>query len=148
MQESQSTIVFDQRMASAYDERNAVWAAESEALCSLMRVVFAGLPANARILCVGAGTGSEILALVPAFPDWHFTAVEPSAPMLGVCRSRLEASGLSARCSIHEGFIDTLPAGEPFDAATCLLVSQFILRAEARRNSSLKLRGDCVPEHF
>ena len=37
-----------------------------------------------------------------------------------------------ARCDFHESFIDTLPARELFDAATCLLVSQFILQAEAR----------------
>lgn len=60
MQNLQSAFVFDQKMADAYDERNAVWARESEALYSLMRVVFAGLPADARMLCVGAGTGSEI----------------------------------------------------------------------------------------
>ena len=119
-------------MASGYDERNAVWAPEAEALYSLMRVVLAPLPAQARILCVGVGTGADILALAPAFPGWHFTAVEPSPAMLDVCRARVEANELSARCDFHQGFLETLPAREPFDGATCLLVSQFILQSEAR----------------
>lgn len=130
--QSQSSFVFDQKMASGYDARNAVWAPEAEALYSLMRVVLAPLPAESRILCVGVGTGADILALAPAFPDWHFTAVEPSSAMLDVCRARVEASGLSARCDFHEGFLDTLPDCEPFDGATCLLVSQFILQPQAR----------------
>ena len=124
--------LFDQKMASGYDERNAVWAPEAEALHSLMRVVLAPLPAQARILCVGVGTGADILALAPTFPDWRFTAVEPAPAMLDVCRARLKANGLSARCDFHAGFLDTLAPCEPFDGATCLLVSQFILQPQER----------------
>lgn len=80
----------------------------------------------------GRGHRLGNLALAPAFPGWHFTAVEPSSAMLAVCRARVEANGVGARCSFYEGFIDTLPVSEPFDGATCLLVSQFILHPEAR----------------
>jgi len=34
--------------------------------------------------------------------------------------------------SFHEGYLDSLPAADPFDAATCLLVSHFLLENEAR----------------
>jgi tRNA (cmo5U34)-methyltransferase len=37
-----------------------------------------------------------------------------------------------ARCSFHEGYLDSLPASGAFDAATCFLVSQFILEDGAR----------------
>lgn len=54
--------------------------------------------------------------------------------MLGACRSRAEADGFASRCRFHHSFLDTLPADTPYQAATCFLVSQFIVdRAERVR---------------
>jgi tRNA (cmo5U34)-methyltransferase len=39
---------------------------------------------------------------------------------------------VAARCAFHPGYLDTLPPAEPFDAATSLLVSQFIPDRAAR----------------
>lgn len=103
-----------------------------DALHLLISAVLADLPANARILCVGAGTGQELIYLARKFPHWHFTAVEPSAPMLDVCRHKADECGITPRCTFHQGYLDTLPASPPFDAATSLLVSQFILAPDAR----------------
>lgn len=80
------------------------------------------------------GTGSELIYLAQRFPQWHFTAVEPSAPMLDVCRRRVEACGIASRCVFHEGYLDSLPGSGAFDAATSLLVSHFILERGARSN--------------
>jgi tRNA (cmo5U34)-methyltransferase len=52
--------------------------------------------------------------------------------MLTACRERAEAHGYAQRCRLHEGNLDSLPAGEPFDAATSFLVSQFILDPRER----------------
>lgn len=52
--------------------------------------------------------------------------------MLNACRERAEANSYAQRCHFHEGYLDSLPAGEPFDAATCFLVSQFILDRRER----------------
>jgi tRNA (cmo5U34)-methyltransferase len=125
------TATFDEQ-ASSYDEKWSRLAAFRESLHLLIGAAFKDLPAKARVLCVGAGTGAEILSLAGRFPGWTFTAVEPSAGMLDVCRRRAEASGLAARCTFHEGYLESLPPAEPFDAATCLLVSQFILDPQAR----------------
>lgn len=95
MQNQKSFIVFDQEFASSYDKRRAKWSSVWDALHLLIRAVLSELPTNARILCVGVGTGSELIDLAQAFPHWHFTAVEPSAPMLDLCRQKAEASGIT-----------------------------------------------------
>jgi tRNA (cmo5U34)-methyltransferase len=123
---------FGPEHAAAYDERYAKLAAMRDALHLLVGAVFADLPAEARILCVGAGTGHELLYLARKFPGWRFTAVEPSAAMLAVCRRKAAADGIADRCVFHEGYLDSLPPGPPFDAATALLVSQFLLDPAAR----------------
>ena len=138
MQEDGSTMrsdeikaLFDQQ-AAGYDKQWAKMAPMRDALHYLLESVFAEVPEDARILCVGVGTGAELAHLAGKFPRWRFTAVEPSGAMLDVCRQRAEAEGFAARCDFHEGYLDSLPAGESHDAVTCFLVSQFILEQEAR----------------
>lgn len=133
MQNQEPTVVFDKQRASSYDTQYAKLAALSDALYVLMRVILSELPAEARILCVGAGTGSEILYLAKEFPEWRFTAVEPAAPMLDVCRRRAEDAGIASRCTFHEGYLDTLPPSPLFDAAASLLVSHFIVDPKEQR---------------
>ncbi len=97
---------------------------------------------HARILAVGVGTGEEILRLAPGNPKWHFTGEDPAAAMLAVAREKVAAAGLLDRVELVEGLIQDLPAGEPYDAATLILVQHFlpddgakleILRAIAER---------------
>jgi tRNA (cmo5U34)-methyltransferase len=132
MQRDEVPIKFDQQVASKYDQQWVKLAPIRDGLNLLIGAVLSELPAEARILCVGAGTGAEILDLAQRFPNWRFTAVEPSGPMLDVCRRRAEEHGLISRCEFHEGYLDSLPPSEAFDAATSLLVSQFILDPQTR----------------
>lgn len=104
----------------------------NNALYFLLESIFAELPSDARILCVGVGTGKELIHLAHKFPGWRFTAVEPSGAMLDVCRHQAEEAGISARCDFYEGYLDSLPTGKVHDGATCFLVSQFILENTAR----------------
>lgn len=132
MEREELQKVFDQKCASGYDQQWSRMAPLRDALHLLIGAVLSGLKADARVLCVGAGTGPELIYLAERFPTWRFVAVEPSGPMLDVCRRKAEERGVAARCEFHEGYLETLPPGEPFDAATCLLVSQFILDRQAR----------------
>ena len=127
MAETESPTIYSEKRAASYDKGWAKIAATRDALDLLIRLVLSELPENARVLCVGLGTGSELLALASAFPHWRFTAVEPAAPMLAVCRQRVEDSGFTERCTFHNGYLDTLPGSDPFDAATSLLVSHAIM---------------------
>jgi hypothetical protein len=61
MTNQESAIVFDRNMASSYDKGNAVFAPLREALNFLMRTILSELPIDAQILCVGVGTGSEVI---------------------------------------------------------------------------------------
>ena len=58
--------------------------------------------------------------------------IEPSGAMLEVCRTKAEEMGFVERCYFHEGYVDSLPGKDVHDAATCFLVSQFILEQEDR----------------
>ncbi len=133
MKNQKSSIVFDKERASSYDKRFTKLASIRDALHLLIRMQLSDLPANARILCVGAGTGIELVYLAQTFPQWSFTAVEPAMPMLDICRKRAEEYGITSRCNFHEGYLDSLPESDPFDAATCILVSHFITQPEERR---------------
>ncbi|MEJ7815473.1 MAG: class I SAM-dependent methyltransferase [Rubrobacter sp.] len=134
MKNQEPSIVFDKERAASYDKSTAVLSPMREAFHSLINVILSELPTDARILCVGVGTGSELIDLAQAFPQWQFTAVEPAIPMLDICRQRVEESGITSRCTFHEGYLDSLPASDSFDAATCLLVSHFFMQKEERRN--------------
>ena len=133
MQNPEPSIVFDEDRASTYDKRITKTAPIFEALRLLIRTILSDLPSDARILCVGVGTGSELIDLAQAFPQWQFTAVEPAAPMLDICRRRAEENGIASRCTFHQGYLASLPPSEAFDAATCLLVSHSFMQKEARR---------------
>ncbi len=126
MHHDEIKAIFDQQ-AAGYDERWAKTAPIRDALHFLLGAALSELPADARILCVGAGTGDEMFHLARQFPGWSFVAVEPSGAMLDVCRSKAREAGLQSRCQFHEGYLDALAVEGMFDAATCFLVSQFIL---------------------
>lgn len=148
MQNQKSSIVFDRERASSYDKRFAKLAVLRDALHFLIRLVLSELPADARILCVGAGTGLELIYLAQTFPQWQFTAVEPSAAMLDICRQRAEDCGIASRCTFHEGYLDSLPASDSFDAATCLLVSHFFMQQEDRRNLFSQIASRLCPKGY
>lgn len=146
MQNPDPSVLFNQDRAAVYDTQFAKLVPMRDALHLLTRILLADFPADARILCVGAGTGLELIYLAEAFPQWQFTAVEPATAMLNICRQRTEACGIASRCTFHEGCLDSLPKSDAFDAATCLLVSQFIMQIEERRNFFQANRRSTSPE--
>lgn len=131
MDRTQLESTFDQQ-AGSYDQQWERLAAFRDGIHLLAASIFGRLPRDARLLCVGAGTGAEIQFFADRFPQWRFVAVEPSPGMVRVARSRAEKHGYDDRCSFHNGYLESLPESEPFDAATSLLVSQFLLDADQR----------------
>lgn len=133
MNQQELKVVFDNQ-ASNYEQQQEKFAPVRGGLYFQLEWILSDLPQNARILCVGLGAGAELFYLAKRFPNWNFTAVEPSGAMLSECRKRAEEEGVISRCVFHEGYIDSLPDIELHDAATCFMVSQFFLEKKARSN--------------
>lgn len=83
------------------------------------------VPSHGQVLVLGAGGGLELKALADDHPGWTFAGVDPSADMLRLAEQI--AGQHAARIRLHEGYIDTAPAG-PFDGAICLLTLHFVPR--------------------
>ncbi len=148
MTDRQAAIVFDEERASTYDQRAAKVAPLRDVLNLFTRLILSELPADARILCVGVGTGLELIYLAQEFPQWQFTAVDPAPAMLDTCHQKAEEYGFASRCTWHEGYLNSLPTSAPFDAATCLLVSHFFMQQEKRRNFFSEIAARLRPEGY
>lgn len=117
-------------MAETYDEKFAKASAIQEAMHLLTRLVLNDLPPQSRILCVGVGTGAEILSLSQVHPDWTFVGVDPSPDMLKVCERRLNKAGVMNRCKLITGYVQDVPKDEPYHAVLSVLVGHFVKRDE------------------
>ncbi len=150
---------FDPARAGEYEQQSRIALAGYEAcheLTACMLAAALGSGGTANILVVGAGgTAQEILTAARLEPDWQFTAVDPSQPMLDLAVSKLQESGLAARTHVHLGTVDDLAPDERFDAATLIGVlhhlpgdeaKQAILRSIAARlkpNAPFVLASNC-----
>ncbi|MGE0494596.1 MAG: class I SAM-dependent methyltransferase [Vulcanimicrobiota bacterium] len=124
-------MIFTQEQASTYNDRYERLAPLKDVLHLCAARVLEPLPPQARVLVVGAGTGNELLYLAEHFPAWQFTVVEPSEPMLAVCRERVEQAGIAGRTTLVHGFLEDV-AVEPHHGATSFLVSHFLTERDRR----------------
>jgi tRNA (cmo5U34)-methyltransferase len=116
--------------ARSYDERNRNLAHIADCMHFLIGLALRDLPTTSHVLCMGTGTGAEILSLAKAFPHWTFTGLDPSAAMLDVARERLTEANLLDRCQLIHGYVQDAPHGETFDAALSILVAHFVKRED------------------
>jgi tRNA (cmo5U34)-methyltransferase len=115
---------FDPARAAEYQVQSRIALAGYDACHELAACTLAaaiGSSASAHVLVVGAGGGAqEIVTAGLLEPNWHFTAVDRSRPMMDIAIAQLEQRGLTARTDIHIGYVDDLPSGQRFDAATLI----------------------------
>jgi len=122
--QSTSAKKFDTARASEYAQQSRIALAGYDAchdLAACMLAASLGQSRSAKVLVVGAGgTAQEIIAMGALEPDWTFTAVDPSTPMLEAATQQLQANDLLPRTQVHLGQVEDLPADESFDAATLI----------------------------
>jgi tRNA (cmo5U34)-methyltransferase len=99
------------------------------------------VPANGRVLVLGAGGGLELKVFAEAHPQWQLLGVDPSAEMLKLAKSTLGALG--SHVALLEGYVDDV-TDERFDGATCLLTMHF-LSPEERLHTLKELRRRLKP---
>lgn len=145
MKSQESNNIFDKDTASSYDSQRDKLAPIKDALHLCIHMLLSKLPSNARVLCIGAGTGSELIYLAQAFPQWNFTVIEPASAMLEVCRQRAKELGFFSRCNFHEGYLESLPDTDAFDAATSILVSHFIVDPGERSKYFYEISSRLIP---
>ncbi len=129
---------FDPARAGEYQAQSRIALAGYDAcheLTACMLAAALGPGGPAHILVVGAGGGAqEVLTAGTLEPDWRFTAVDPSQPMMDIAVAQLRQSGLSERTETHLGYVDDLPAGQCYDAATLIGVLHHLPGNEAKQH--------------
>lgn len=133
--------------AKEYDERNRQLAPITDNLHFLIQLILKNAPVDSCVLCVGVGTGAEILSLSKTFPEWTFVGVDPSIGMLDVCCERLSSAGVLHRCKLIHGYVHDVSPGENFDAALSILVAHFV-KLEDRLNFYKAMYNRLHPEGY
>lgn len=115
---------FDPARANEYQAQSRIALAGYDAcheLAACMLSATLGGNNSAHILVVGAGGGAqEIVTASTLGPEWRFTAIDPSRPMMDIAISQLRQKGLATHTEFHLGYVDDLPSNRRFDAATLI----------------------------
>jgi tRNA (cmo5U34)-methyltransferase len=90
---------FDPSRAAEYEQQSRIALAGYDACHDLAACLLAaelGIGSEAKILVVGAGgPAQEVTKAGSMGPNWQFTAVDPSAPMLEIARARIAEAGMA-----------------------------------------------------
>jgi len=129
---------FDPARAGEYQSQSRIALAGYDAcheLTACMLAAVVGPGTNAHLLIVGAGGGAQEIVTAGALePAWRFTAVDPSQPMMDIAIAQLQRHGLNGRTETHLGYVDDLPDGHRFDAATLIGVLHHLPGDAAKRH--------------
>ena len=85
---------FDKEMAGEYDRGVRRTLPTYDSMFKLVKAYLrANMAQQKSVLIIGAGGGNELATLGPTNPEWTFTAVDPSSPMLDF--ARMKAAGFA-----------------------------------------------------
>lgn len=130
--------IFEEMGAENYDNFNSHFRTAKENLHFLNTLIFKNIPEKSNVLCIGVGTGEEIISLAQSYPNWNFVGIDPSKAMLQGCQEKVELHNLSDRCHFFHGYLSDYKPDLAFDAVTCLFVMHFIHNQDER----LKMLSD------
>jgi tRNA (cmo5U34)-methyltransferase len=118
--------IFEDMGGESYDKGNSLFYPININLHFLNALILKDLPKNARILCVGVGTGADIIDLAKTNSEWTFVGLEPAFSMLQKCEEKLKSENLINRCELFQSYLEDFKSTEKFDAVLCLYVMHFI----------------------
>ncbi|MCB2184435.1 MAG: class I SAM-dependent methyltransferase [Desulfobulbaceae bacterium] len=122
-----ATEHFNEKRANVYESKIRRMVPGYEAMHDLsLNLLRNSLPSSANILVSGVGTGQEVLAYSRVNATWCITGVDPTEKMLSIAIERVNEKDLSDRIHLKQGIVKDLPQVPCFDAATSILVMQFI----------------------
>jgi tRNA (cmo5U34)-methyltransferase len=101
---------------------------------------------HAKVLVVGAGTGKESISYALANPSWTIMGIDPTEHMLSIAAQRAAHHQLTGRVNLHLGTLQTLKSSRPFDAATSILVMQFLPDDGAKENFLREIAARLKPK--
>ena len=121
---------FTQHWASDYDERIVRLIPGYGTLHEIASCVLAaqlqGVAGEIDVLVAGAGTGRELDDLAARDPQWRFTAVDSSQPMLDNAHARATAGNYIDRVTFHAVDMQAYRTTTPHAAALAVLVMHFL----------------------
>lgn len=126
MSKEQMVKIFDDMGGDTYDKNNSFFSPINKNLNFLIDLILKDLPSNARILCVGVGTGADIIDLANNNKSWSFVGIDPAKSMLDRCEVKLRENSLQNRCELFHGYLSDFKTDESFDAVLCLYVMHFL----------------------
>lgn len=133
MEKEEVVNIFENMGVETYDGVNSHFIPVSKNLHFLSMLALKDLPSDAKILCVGVGTGSDIIDLAKFNKNWTFTGLEPSKSMLSGCIKKIEDEGLSDRCDFFNGYLSDFTSDKKYDAVLCFFVFHFINKDERNK---------------
>lgn len=86
-----------------------------------------------RLLDVGSGTGSLLLAAAARWPTLHYVAVDASGAMLGLARRRASETGLPTRAASFEVVASEAASMPLADGSVDVAASSFVLQLVPER---------------
>lgn len=133
-----SAAKFDSSRANEYEEQSRIALAGYDAcheLSACMLAAAIGSDKEAHVLVVGAGGPAKEITIAGTLePAWHFTAVDPSRPMLDIALRRVSQAGMAKRTTAYLGSVEDLPPELMFDAATLVGVLHHLPGDDAKRS--------------
>jgi len=137
---------FDKEMAAEYDRGVRRTLPTYDSMFKLVQAYLrANMAKQESVLIIGAGGGNELATLGPTNPEWTFTAVDPSPPMLDFARMKAADLQIADRVEFIEGTADDVEEARLFGAATCMLVLHFIEDIDEKRQLLKKIRHHLSP---
>lgn len=132
---------FEGDRATQYDDNIPTWVPNYRFIQQSIPAIlksYLSEEADHSILVAGCGTGQEIAEIKQQVSQWKITGIDPSPQMIRLAQMKLAWQQNDPLLKLKTGVVRDLPVEPQFDAATLMLVLQFIPDHEDGKLSLLR----------